>query len=422
MSESESAEAERARFNLEVAEKRLAKAVQQRKATEDFQNAELQKLQSVLDHIEGQLSDARVRRVQQVETYRRALLDGAEAARSGLGTFASRGAALSAPSASQSASAEHTGGGPFKAAPESADGRTLLAAVTGVHAVPDDKDLSPYILRYKHMLQQVSDPSFAGAGAGVASTVEQLLAHLVLCFEEITALNGMLLANAVNVVMRAMRSSHMCFARNVIVGTLAKVHKVLQYVEPKIGNAAALQALLYHDHARVKADSEKECKRLRDRLETLEGDNNELRSRSEGLEQYCQTGSDAQPADEGPMTATRFENMNEDAKVATLKKFMHRVAELQLVKAKLTRRCRILRAAEELAKDGKDQLTEELREAQVIYKSRILFLELWRHGAMARIASLQTAVSSSVPKSTVSAFMVSLAFVLADLVRSLMIL
>ena len=109
------------------------------------------------------------------------------------------------------------------------------------------------------------------------------------------------------------------------------------------------------------------------------------------------------------MTLARFEDMSEDARISTMKQFMHRVAELQLVKARLTRRCRILRAAEDIAKNSAAQVSEELREAQVVYKSRILFLELWRHGAMARIASLQKTVSVSVPKSTVEAFMEELA-------------
>ena len=98
--------------------------------------------------------------------------------------------------------------------------------------------------------------------------------------------------------------------------------------------------------------------------------------------------------------------MQDVDKVKTLKQFMHRIADLQLVKARLTRRRNMLREAERLAKETNHQLSEELREAQVVYKSRILFLELWRHGAVARIAALEKAVSVAVPKSTVEAFMV----------------
>ena len=186
------------------------------------------------------------------------------------------------------------------------------------------------------------------------------------------------------------------------------MHKVLQYVEPKIGNAAALQALLYHDHARVVSDAEQTARTMRQRCERLEVERDDLQSRASVLDEFCSAAisgqADSQEA--GPVTLARFEDMDEEKRVVTLKQCVHKIAELQLVKSKLTRRCRILRAAEEIAKNSANQVQEELREAQVVYKSRILFLELWRHGAMARIASLQKTVSVSVPQSTVDAFMV----------------
>ena len=191
VTEADTERADRARLNLEVAEKRLAKAVDQRKANEAFQAAELQKLQDVLDQLALRLDEARHSREAEVAAYRRALEDGADAARFGMGrrAISDEGGANVRSTRISDGSTEQ----PFAAEPQTAAGRVLLSQISGVAAPPgSNSDLTKYVGRYRDMLAKLSNQELAVPS--VASTVHQLLAHLVLCFEELTALNGLAVA------------------------------------------------------------------------------------------------------------------------------------------------------------------------------------------------------------------------------------
>ena len=124
-------EAERAKFNLEVAERRLEKAVQQRKTMEQFQAEELNKQDMHLKELLQRLSDARAKRKDRVAAYQRALMNGALAARMGLG-----GNGSYRPNGSTVDNQHSPSGDAADLQPGTSDGKRLLFAMQGVSAPP----------------------------------------------------------------------------------------------------------------------------------------------------------------------------------------------------------------------------------------------------------------------------------------------
>uniref|UniRef100_A0A7S2SL22 Centrosomal protein of 290kDa coiled-coil region domain-containing protein n=1 Tax=Mucochytrium quahogii TaxID=96639 RepID=A0A7S2SL22_9STRA len=164
---------------------------------------------------------------------------------------------------------------------------------------------------------------------------------------------------------------------------ISKLQHSLHIYEDKIECFANQMGLLYREHLQAKNKWELETKGLSKEADEARGERDALRAKARRLDTLCAVL-------EGDENSAR----------AHAKELTRKIAVLEVNEVVLARRYNLIAEEEKIMRHEKENLQQEMIQAETALRERVLYLEEWKSGAQFQLDNLEQRMTDAVPRET----------------------